>query len=479
MGRVINGLCHDIQTNKVYVLANNGREIDTSGTFNQLIRLDKDSGARTSEVISLSQSISFGQSSGIFSGYGRVAVYTLGRVFDINLANGNVEDLGAISISDIYATETWASWGVAEYFSGALHLAYRSTQGSSIRRINVSIRESSVIASFTDLGDMANWTVAPTLGRWYFSYEGSSQFGASYPQSVAYATATFQVGTPGAVPVITSVLSRSAQAAEQISYQITATNFPDSFSATNLPTGLTMNSSGLITGAVATAGEYQIQLSATNGAGSGNAVLRLVITPIPTMLQDDFDPILDSSVWAAFGGTITANTNGTAAGPGSVGNSLHFAGIGSRFALTRRVDTRAINRLRFRCAMGNIPFSPVWDFVEPGKELVLEYTTNGTTFFRIGLPYANRTWQEFVVDIPDAAKTTTTQFRWRQLSNSGANVDHCAIDDVLIAPSILRPEIDVQNPTGNSLVDGVSEVNFATNGGSQITEALPYEIQVT
>jgi hypothetical protein len=465
LGRVVNGLCHDIQSGKVYSLALNGTEIGTSGTLNQLIRLDSSSGARTSEIIALSQSISFGSGSGVFSGYGRIVIYTSGRLYDIETVSGRVTDLGLLSITDMYGSETWATWGVAEYFNGAIHLAYRPSSGNTIKRYNVSTRVSSVIATFTDLGDMASWTVAPTLGRWYFHYEGSSQFG-SYSEALGYATATFQVGNPTAPPVISSALTQSARIGEQISYQITASNFPDTYSAINLPTGLTINSSGLISGTVTTPGEYAIQLSATNAAGTGNAEFTLTITPTPTVLADDFDPTLDSTVWAAFGGTITTNTHGATAGVGSTGNSLHFNGTGSRFALTRQVDTRAINALRFRCALGSISGSPTWDAVEVGKELVLEYTTNGVTFVRIGLPYSNRAWQEFVVAVPAAAKTPATQFRWRQLSNSGMNFDHCAIEDVFISSAIeVQPEIAVEYPVGTSLTDGISQVNFGTSEG--------------
>lgn len=61
-------------------------------------------------------------------------------------------------------------------------------------------------------------------------------------------------------------------------YQIVASASPTSYSAANLPPGWTINtSSGLISGNPSVAGEYLVTLTATNGVGSGSAVLRLEI----------------------------------------------------------------------------------------------------------------------------------------------------------------------------------------------------------
>jgi hypothetical protein len=42
------------------------------------------------------------------------------------------------------------------------------------------------------------------------------------------------------------------------------------------------------------------------------------------------------------------------------------------------------------------------------------------------------TWEIFKVSIPESAQSTSTQFRWRQLSHSGENYDLWAIDDLSI-----------------------------------------------
>jgi hypothetical protein len=101
-------------------------------------------------------------------------------------------------------------------------------------------------------------------------------------------SADFSSGTPnarnssfgsGTAPVITSALTASGTVGIGVSYQITASNTPTGFSATGLPSGLTVSATGLISGTPSTAGVSNIQLGATNASGTGNATLVLTVTP--------------------------------------------------------------------------------------------------------------------------------------------------------------------------------------------------------
>ena len=75
-------------------------------------------------------------------------------------------------------------------------------------------------------------------------------------------------------PTITSLLTRSAYVGESVSYQITATDSPTTFTATSLPPGLTVHSTtGLISGTVTAAGTFNSVISATNSFGTGQATL--------------------------------------------------------------------------------------------------------------------------------------------------------------------------------------------------------------
>jgi len=62
------------------------------------------------------------------------------------------------------------------------------------------------------------------------------------------------------------------------SYQILASGNPTSFSAANLPAGLSLDTAtGLITGTPTAAGSWSVALTATNATGSGSAILTLTI----------------------------------------------------------------------------------------------------------------------------------------------------------------------------------------------------------
>ena len=184
----------------------------------------------------------------------------------------------------------------------------------------------------------------------------------------------------------------------------------------------------------------------------------------PPTLTDDFDPDHDPGLWAEFGASVAANTTGQQAGAGSTGNSLWFGGDGSRFATTVPINTTAGGEVKFLFVAASTNNPPTWETADPGEELVLEYSTDGTTFTPIGGTIDSTTWQEFLIPIPAGAQTASTQFRFRQLSNSGADFDHCAIEDVEISGTFAdpEPEITLEQPTGTGLTDGVSSVDFGS-----------------
>lgn len=92
------------------------------------------------------------------------------------------------------------------------------------------------------------------------------------------------------VPEITSSLSAEATLGEPFQYFITASGTPDSFDATGLPAGLTVQTGsgldgtllfGFIQGTPTEIGEFQVTLGATNVAGTGSATLTLTVQDSP------------------------------------------------------------------------------------------------------------------------------------------------------------------------------------------------------
>ena len=74
-------------------------------------------------------------------------------------------------------------------------------------------------------------------------------------------------------PVITSALTKVGFTGVPLTYQITALNGPTFFGATNLPPGLTINASGLISGTPTVVANTLGTIGAGNGSGSDNQVM--------------------------------------------------------------------------------------------------------------------------------------------------------------------------------------------------------------
>lgn len=91
-----------------------------------------------------------------------------------------------------------------------------------------------------------------------------------------------------ATPVITSPDTATGAQGRAFAYQIAANNNPETFAATGLPRGLTLNAAtGLISGTTAASGAVSITVSATNTAGTGtqNVTLNLADTPGTTFAE--------------------------------------------------------------------------------------------------------------------------------------------------------------------------------------------------
>ena len=241
---------------------------------------------------------------------------------------------------------------------------------------------------------------------------------------------------------------------------------PDDFTVTSSPVAPVAGPNGTtvctVQFAPAATGSRSATLQISNN-DADEAPFDITLTGTGTFF-DDFDPGITPQLWAPFGGGAAANSNGQAAGPGPTGNSLWFGGDGSRFATTQALDTRAGGGVSFQLALANGAANP-WEAADPGEEVVLEYSNDGTNYVQFAGPYNNRAWQKFVLTIPAAAQTMATQFRFRQLANSGAAYDNWAIDDVQVGSSVmLAAEIAVEQPISSGLADGTSTVYFNLEG---------------
>jgi hypothetical protein len=120
-------------------------------------------------------------------------------------------------------------------------------------------------------------TISPTMtltpGVWQFRARGSDIYGAASPFQTV--TVTVSNGSP---PVVTSGSKSGTAGTALTSYQIVASNFPTSYSASGLPSGLSVNTTtGVISGTPTSAGVTTATIMAYNAAGSGSGTLQFTI----------------------------------------------------------------------------------------------------------------------------------------------------------------------------------------------------------
>ncbi len=177
------GLVSDLRTRNTYVF--------NVGDTTSLTLLDPETGDMTGEVIQLSQNIpTWGGGSAVFSGFGRAMIRPgqNGHAYEIKLPDGEVIDHGPQPLEDLSGSESWASWGVLEYFDGQLQLVYRAAYSSTIVRRALGSSVPTAVRVFDNLGDMGSFTVDPYRGRWYFHHSGYSQFGG-FGETLGFASA--------------------------------------------------------------------------------------------------------------------------------------------------------------------------------------------------------------------------------------------------------------------------------------------------
>jgi len=227
-------------------------------------------------------------------------------------------------------------------------------------------------------------------------------------------------------------------------------------SGTLLPGGLEASVSVTVdpSAAALPAGVYSTALAITNQSGGVGQSVPLALSVAVAGIADDFDPGLDLTQWSSFGGVVDSTVLATNYG-GSVSgsNSLWFGTSGSRYATTVPVNTSAGGQIGFCIRLANGSAWP-WAMVDnlPAEGVVLECSTNGGWGWRTLGSYDTPTyynWTGVAMAIPASAQAPATIFRWRQLSNSGTNYEHWALDNVIITTETIGPQIvmDPQNQT--------------------------------
>ena len=130
------------------------------------------------------------------------------------------------------------------------------------------------------------------------NFYGLTQNGGSGNNGVVYQLKT-------TVPQLTGDTNVTGTVGLPFLYQITGTNFPNIFTSTTLPDGLSLSATGVISGTPTTVGTTSVTLTLTNGSGSSTYSLTISIGALPT-------PAV-TSILTAYGSVGTAFTYKTVA----------------------------------------------------------------------------------------------------------------------------------------------------------------------
>jgi hypothetical protein len=149
-----------------------------------------------SAAVTLSSAVSMNSgSAAIYAGSNFVILQNSNTFYRVDIPSGTVTNMGSYTISR-YSSESWATWGVAELNNGVYSVLYRDASTQTIKRLNLTTGAVTTLATFSNLSDLCSFTYSPTYSRWYFHYEGSSQFGGSL-ETAAYADGTHTVSSAG------------------------------------------------------------------------------------------------------------------------------------------------------------------------------------------------------------------------------------------------------------------------------------------
>jgi uncharacterized repeat protein (TIGR01451 family) len=291
LGQIRDSLCTDLRTETVYLLGNGATPLTSSGgTVTTLIELNPATGAPSGVVLSLSQSFAMSYGSGIFSGYGRIVVHTAGTVYDIYVPTGTVTSRGAMVMPNWYSSETWAIWGVAEYFDGALYLTYRESSSQRIVRARVPDGAVTAVATFSNLSDLSSFVVSPSRNRWYFHHEYTSQFGG-LSETLGYADAQLSFISSNPPVIVTQPVSQTVGLDSTAVFNVAVTGsaplvYQWRKDGTNLVnggriSGVTTNRLSILNVGTNDAGIYSVAITNFWGAAlSSNAALTVNV-PLP------------------------------------------------------------------------------------------------------------------------------------------------------------------------------------------------------
>ncbi len=239
----------------------------------------------------------------------------------ISIANANTLYVRVIiwSKATVTRASTTAVLGTVVFAGTATALPTPAITSSLTDNASVGIADSYTITasngpivSYSASGYPSFMTFDSNTG--IFTVSASSTQG-TYPINIAAnngsstgtATLVYTVNS-STTPAITSLLTSSAIVGQPYSYQIAATNSPTSYSASGLPSGLSINTSnGMISGTPLTSGATNVTITATNSTASASKTLVITTTAATYYYYGGTGALDNYSNWYASNGSSSAS----------------------------------------------------------------------------------------------------------------------------------------------------------------------------
>lgn len=153
--------------------------------------------------------------------------------------------------------------------------------------------------------------------------------------------------------------------------------------------------------------------------------------PNPSFLKESFEDIeIDNKIWKRWSGAEISHGCGILI----TGASLHFRYHGERMLVTHDLDLTQISAVQFylKLGCGSRPSSP------EEQPVLLQYSNNGGVTWDLleEFGFGEETHDSFpayiAIELPQRARTNSTQLRWWQPSSNGIFQEEWAIDHIFI-----------------------------------------------